>query len=88
MPRPPWRPTTAEEKAALAAIRRAAHAADAAEDVLWEAVKAARALNIPAELAAREAGRSKATLYRRLGTDDASAEATSSESTQGGRHGG
>lgn len=66
--------TTDEQREALAAVdraaaevrRRAAVLADA-ELRLTEAIRAARELDIPADVLAPRAGIGRATLYRRIG---------------------
>lgn len=71
--RPTWTPTTDEERAALDAVDKAVTAARKADAAMWNAVREARALDIPAQLLADRAGIGRATLYRHL-NDSASQE--------------
>lgn len=71
MARPTWTPRTDEQRDALAAIDRAADAADQAAGLLhskltelWAAVDAARAVSVPARTAAKRARRGRSSLYR------------------------
>lgn len=61
-----WIPTTAEQKAAIAAIRRVARRAAKIDEELWQTVQAARDVGVPANHAAREAKRGRSTLYRHI----------------------
>jgi len=67
MGRPRWTPTTDDQRRAIAAARRAGKRADDAEDLLWQAVKAALDTGVPAAHMAEAVNRGRATLYRRLG---------------------
>jgi hypothetical protein len=68
-----WTPTTPEQKAAVAAVRRSAARLTRAEQAvagleaeLWAAVQAARKVGAPARYMAKEAKRGRATLYRHI----------------------
>jgi hypothetical protein len=73
MARPAWKLTTDDEREAIAAVERAAAAVqrlnrqqDRAEAALTEAIRAARALDISADVLAPVARIGRATLFRRL----------------------
>jgi len=74
MPRPIWTPSTPAHHELMAALTRAAAAADAAEEAMWEAARAARAGGVPVDLVAALTRRGRSTVYRHLpaetGLDD------------------
>lgn len=65
--RPTWTASTDEERATLAAVDKAVAAARKADAAMWDAIRKARTLDIPAQLLADRAGIGRATLYRHLG---------------------
>lgn len=64
--RPKWTPQTDDQRRAIAAVVRAAKAADAADGKLWDAVAAAHALGVPPAHIAEKSGRGRNTIYRHL----------------------
>lgn len=73
MPRHEWTPTTAEQRRAIAAVRRIAARLAKSEQAtadlrneLWAAVQAARTLGASAKYMAQEVKRGRATLYRHV----------------------
>lgn len=76
MPRPPWTPTTNEQRAVIAKLDELA----AKVQELWETVDTARRLGVPKDVIARHASGavSRATVYRRLGKKPGSERGVSS----------
>lgn len=72
--RPRWSPQTEAQRRAITAVERAAKRADEADDVLWEAVRAAHRLDVPPAHLAERAKRARSTVYRHLDTEKESGE--------------
>ncbi|MEU4776876.1 hypothetical protein [Micromonospora sp. NPDC023633] len=66
MARPRWTPQTDEQRRAITAVERAAKRADEADELLWEAVRAAHKVDVPPAHLAEKAGRARSTVYRHL----------------------
>lgn len=60
-----------EQQALLDQAIAAAKRADAAEDVAWQKIKAARDVGVPDTVLCERTGRSRATLNRRFGRRNA-----------------
>jgi transcriptional regulator of acetoin/glycerol metabolism len=68
MSRQPWNPdnATPAQLRLRTAASRAAQKADAAEEAVYEAVRAANEAGVPMEDLAEQTGRSRATLFRKV----------------------
>ena len=59
MARPKWVPRTEGQQRAIAALEQAKQHADEADERMWKAARAARALGVPATFIAKKTGKTR-----------------------------
>ncbi|WP_163549152.1 hypothetical protein [Candidatus Frankia nodulisporulans] len=72
--RPTWTPTPDDQRA-LDALATLAAAADAAEETMWAAARAARDRGVPMDRIAAVTRRGRSTVYRALADDEGQGDA-------------